>query len=1623
MSLAKIASGDGYEYYVRNIATHDANDRGEQALADYYSERGESPGRWWGSGLADLTVFDTGGEEILDAIFEGEEVTESQMWALFGRGLHPNAEKLIADEVAAKRAEGFTARTARAHAIKVKARIGMPFIKPSVDEFSYRAEKRRAYEAWNAERGRDAHAPIPETDREYIATEVAQRMFVAEHGHEHRNEEELSSWVAKALRPSSKRIAGFDLTFSPVKSVSALWALAPRPVAETIEAAHLASIVDALGFLELNATYTRIGAGGVAQVEVGGLIATMFDHRDSRAGDPDLHTHVVISNKVHRKTGEWGALDGRMIYQHAVTASEIYNTRLEHHLETMLGGIRFVERDGLDADKRPIRELAGFDERLAVEWSTRDVEIQARKDVMIADFQARHGREPSPKELHRMDEEATLSTRGGKHHARTRDEQRTDWMMQARRVLKSAAAVNGMVRAMLSQEPPRREPVEAEDIAAEVVETVSRERATWQIHHISAEAVRKVRGRIDPNAWDDMFPDTVAYALGEGLSIRRDDEPMPRVPGLTRSDGVSIYTRAHSTKYTSHAIVAAEQRLLAAARLDGGRAIPAAAIEVAEVEYAANGHTLNPGQRALVLACATSGRRFMAAVAPAGTGKTTAMRVLVDAWTAQGGNAFGIAPTASAAATFARESGVPAATVDMLLTLAEHSPERLPDIDERTLVIIDEAAKVSTRTLDAAITFLTERGATVRAIGDDRQLSSVAAGGIVRDIVETTEAPTLTKVMRFADPGEAAASLALRGGDPAGLAYYFDHHRVRVGTLTENVAAAFRAWRADHARGHDAAMLAPTRALVSELNALARTERLARAERHGEILGPETLLADGHSASVGDVIATRLNNRKLRISDTDYVRNGYRWEVRTVHADGAITAAHIGSRRRVTLPADYVRAHVGLGYATTIDSAQGITVDRCHGVLTGRESRAQLYVMLTRGRTGNHLYLGTATAVYEHTAHTYEAIHPPTALDLLTGVLAREGTQVSATTSERAAEDPHLLLADAVESYEHAVTHLAETRVGAARLAEYATRAESLVPDITDAEAWPVLRAHLALLDLAGHDPLATLTAAVAVRELDTAADPAAVLDWRIDATGRHSQRGHPPLPWLPAIPAGLPDTEHQHLLARAAQIRAMATTIADHTRTADGDRVPLWARGIHGADPALTGGLAIWRAAHRVPDLDRRPTGPARYPLAQRREQQRLDRAVADRVGNRDAYTRRWRPLIDTVDARIAADPYWPTLAREFSRAADTTGLDIPAAVRAAHDERQLPAEQPAAALRWRMTETLDTPTPEPPRELPGAVLQLDTAPTTPAPEPPTPPVTARDQEREAALARARERLRGTRPDDLRRMSDAQLAQITTHRPFHSHTDGGVGVVTALSVRRAEQDLDAVRERHQRLDRDAAAIRRARPAITALDALRATYRDQADEITQARHELDTTHRIRWRARAERQDHIDALEHAHQQTRRELDAARAEADRLRLDAPPPVGSSWEKILADADDQQGRDTEITAATNALAAARASQIDNAVRAAIDDPFLRAARAEIQRRDQLTDLDRAAEDYARAEADNQPAAAGAGQRRDARVRRAVTKARRRPTLGTGFDSGPHPGPGLGGGPSHGSGHGYGL
>jgi len=438
------------------------------------------------------------------------------------------------------------------------------------------------------------------------------------------------------------------------------------------------------------------------------------------------------------------------------------------------------------------------------------------------------------------------------------------------------------------------------------------------------------------------------------------------------------------------------------------------------------------------------------------------------------------------------------------------------------------------------------------------------------------------------------------------------------------------------------------------------------------------------------MITTRRNDRRLVLTRNDWVRNGDRWRVRDVDADGSVRAQHVGTNRIITLPASYVTSEVDLGYARTVHAAQGLTADTAHTVATGAESRQLLYVAMTRGRHTNQLYVQTTGEGDPHSVITPDGLRPPTAVDVLTRIVGYDGAQRSAHTTARDLADPVTLLEHTAGSYEDAVAVAAETVVGPEVLAAIDTAAEDIQPGLTASPAYPTLRAHLAIISLTGRDPDTALRAAAQVRELATADDAAAVLDWRLDTTGRHSGKTAP-LPWLPGLPAPL--AEHPqwgpYLSARERAVTDTAATVAAKAREFTPTSAPEWARPLVGENPTLLSDLAVWRAATGIDPADRRPTGPEVLPIAARRHQHQLDTQVRAVLGDPHTAVTRWAPLANSIDQRLVSDPYWPVLAEHLT-AAHRAGIDIGRLAVDATQDRPLPDELPGAALWWRLSQHL---------------------------------------------------------------------------------------------------------------------------------------------------------------------------------------------------------------------------------------------------------------------------------------------------------------------------------------------
>ncbi|GAB3785741.1 MobF family relaxase [Nocardioides ungokensis] len=1080
MTVHKLTAGDGYTYLTRQVASADEVRPAGQSLADYYVDRGNPPGVWMGKGAEQLGVA-------------GSPVTESQMKALFGQGRHPNRDAMLA-----------------AGTPDSATKLGAAY--PSYADLAPYAERiADAFAAFEAEHGR---SPSP-TQRNQIA--------------------------AKEARRGRRAVAGFDMVFTPVKSASLLWGLGGPAAREAVEEAHHEAVASALGWIEQHASYTRSGHGGAAQIDATGLVCAAFDHRESRSGDPDLHTHVAVANKVCGMDGKWRSLDARNLYGLGVAASEHYNTRFEDALARRLGVV-FEERPGGVAGKRPIREIAGVPRELIRHFSRRRAAIEDRYAELRREYRTAHGREPDRSTQLQLSQQATLETREGKGPARTLAEQVADWTAQAKAVL-SERRTSRMVRDCVGRDQQTYEPDEQQlrDLAAQVVRRVAEERSTWTVWNVYAEAERHLRPlRFDsPERREQVTGAVVDRATGPGLSIRiAEPELIAEAPALVRdSDGQSVFVPHGSERFTTSEVLLAEDRLVAAGRTCDGPHLDPIVLEAALAIYEAGaGVTLDPGQRVMVERFATAPARLAVGIGPAGSGKTTAMRAFADAWSANGGRVVPLATSSKAAEVLGQELGVRAENLHKFLhEYDRRSREPWFALGEGDVVLLDEAGMAGTLHLARLLELATAAGASVRLLGDPAQLAAVDAGGALRLLEREVGAAYLTDLHRFRDPSEGEATLQLRAGDPAALAFYRLHHRIEAGPRESMLELAYDRWAADVREGKTSVLVAAATDDVTALNARARAERVAA----GQVEHDGLALHNGNTAAAGDWVVTRSNARTLRYGRGRWVQNGDTWQVTQRHRDGSLTVRHLGNGGTVRLGGEYVADSVELAYAATAHRVQGMTTDTAHALVTPEMTRESLYVASTRGREKTTWYAATEEVLDVDCHH--EPDTPRTADELLGTVLARTGAEDSATETTRAVFEEASSLRTLVARYDHARNLASLEALGLALDHWPATERNRILGD----PAAPHLARVVAAAAGQGADPRALVTAAFAFEDMSNVRSPALVLASRIQDCPRtlgvpDRPPADAPLPWLPA-----PDVGHPgwlpYLRERSALIRARA--------------------------------------------------------------------------------------------------------------------------------------------------------------------------------------------------------------------------------------------------------------------------------------------------------------------------------------------------------------------------------------------------------------------------------------------------------------------------------------------------
>ncbi|MDM4141917.1 MULTISPECIES: MobF family relaxase [Mycobacterium] len=796
--------------------------------------------------------------------------------------------------------------------------------------------------------------------------------------------EVVARWLDEGIAPNGGRgrsfgqrgVHGFDLTFCAHKSVSLLRALrADDVVSKAIADAHTSALAEALAYLSVHASYTRIHnprTGEKDLVRLPGLVAIAYQHETSRSGDPHLHTHVIVPNRQARADGVLVSLDGTSLYHEARAAGVIYQATLRRELHQSLG----VEWAPVDP-ATGMAEVAGVDRETIAAWS--------RRSTQLRDWAADHLKVVDKPWTAAQLAAAQKATRPTKPEELAWAQLRAQWRADERGLRLDRAAFQ---TARAARRAAARTPLDRARLLG------------------AAE-------RIDKAAFTRA---DLVEMLGAQLPV--DTERTPRELVESAVDEVAVrlsapraaHQREGHERFTLDAILREEAAVLDLADARADRAM--LWVKPEDTAY------LSPDQQRAVHNIGASPWLIQPLCAPAGAGKTTSMRALRAAARRRfHGNVLVLAPTGKAVDVAVREgAGDHGYTIAKALQLLDINQL---EFGPHTLVVVDEAAMAGTGDLHRLLAATTAAGAKTVLIGDQHQLAPVKArGGMFAQLC--TDLPwsqRLSAVWRMRDPDERAASLALRDGGPAPLrraiGWYRTHDRLHCGDAITMAADALAAYQADTAAGKDALLLCDSTEMADALN-----QRLHHDTVPSD--APALTGARGHALAVGDVILTRRNDASIPLRNTDdpaaehsVVRNGQRWQVARINPDdGRLVARRLGDNTVGAFPKDYVREHITYGYALTVHSAQGVTADNTHAVLSENATRALAYVALTRGRDANTAYLYQRRTEQEYRDASAQAPHVADrrsrhdAATLLRGITANDehpatAHDVAATTASQ----------------------------------------------------------------------------------------------------------------------------------------------------------------------------------------------------------------------------------------------------------------------------------------------------------------------------------------------------------------------------------------------------------------------------------------------------------------------------------------------------------------------------------------------------------------------------------------------------------------------------------------------
>lgn len=730
--------------------------------------------------------------------------------------------------------------------------------------------------------------------------------------------------TGKPIRPAGSngtRTAGIDLTYSPPKEVSALWATGSSYRRAQIEVAHHKAVKSTLERIEREVALVRRKTNGVQRFEKAkGLLATEVVHTTSRLGkdqdehgipDPQLHSHIMLI-AAERKDGVLAAIESKQLYQSAREHGAWYRSELAANLQELGVGIERHQGNG-----ERYFAVRGVSKGLSERWSTRTQDVHRAANL----FRTRYGREPGPGEL----DSITLSTRGSKTAAPP-EEVNAAWRALGEEHNQTARRSEEAFHDWGLHRDPNI------DLGKELLENVTREASMITTHELRAKAYELSAGVCRP-ADADRLVNELARS-GELLQLEGGLWTTRQLRELEQST-VGIAER----RVTENAAPVSEEALKQARR---------------EIGRDIKGSLSREQREALDTITGTGGVTVL--VGRAGTGKGVVISTAARSWQLEGNEVIGTAIAGNRAQGLKEEAKLDRAhTTDGLIKGVQKGRIKL---SPNTVVVMDEAGMADTTRLAKLAQLTARENAKLVLVGDAAQLSSIGPGGLFAQLDGKVPTAELTEVHRANHEWERQAWEQIRAGEPGpALAQYQSHDRLHItDTRAEAVDAMVDHWelmRKGLPRNQAVMITDASNLERDQMNAMAQ-ERRAQA---GE-LGAHQVELPGkpYGLRAGDEI---IFSAQFRIPGQQRIENGITGTILETSRDEDKVTIRTNEREPREVEVDPTEfSDLSLSYAVHVHKAQGITAETS-GILIGgwQTDKEHAYVAVSRAREQTQIYV------------------------------------------------------------------------------------------------------------------------------------------------------------------------------------------------------------------------------------------------------------------------------------------------------------------------------------------------------------------------------------------------------------------------------------------------------------------------------------------------------------------------------------------------------------------------------------------------------------------------------------------------------------------------------------------